>query len=176
MKIFEAFSEFEPREITALLGAHTFGRRTFNDSGYTGRWVEESASMSNVFYQDLIKKTWKQQVLENGQHQWTSRSNDEVAMLNADLSLIYFLQEGPNACIGTSKKRGRRFRYPRKRWREQFWRYKKPANPKWCSLITTPTRKFVYLYARSERRWLRDFVKAWVKMQEMGQGDLQEAR
>lgn len=64
------------RYTTALIGAHTLGGATLENSGYDGTWsdADDQGVFNNGYYRSLLLKGWGPETMVNGnshKNQWT---------------------------------------------------------------------------------------------------------
>jgi len=87
------------KEATALMGVHTVGKASPENSGYSGFWNAGPASRSfnNSYYMFLQRAGWGAQVLPNGKSQWIRVDGGPATemMLNTDMCLLF---DTPNSC------------------------------------------------------------------------------
>jgi len=84
------------RETAALMGVHTLGRASQNNSGFSGWWsdAENNRKFNNNYFKSLINKGWMTEQLETGKFQWKRtdfglpREHHEM-MLDTDMCLAY---------------------------------------------------------------------------------------
>jgi len=84
------------RETAALMGVHTLGRASQNNSGFSGWWsdAENNRKFNNNYFKSLINKGWMTERLETGKFQWKRtdtglpRQHHEM-MLDTDMCLAY---------------------------------------------------------------------------------------
>jgi len=76
---------FNDREIVALVGAHCLGRCHTDRSGFDGPWTFSPTTFSNLYFQELLTKTWTVRKW-SGPKQYADPSG-ALMMLPADLAL-----------------------------------------------------------------------------------------
>lgn len=80
-------------DAAAMMGVHTLGRASKNNSGYDGWWNEgpEGRSFNNSYYVSLLAKGWMPKNMGLGKNQWIrSDAGSELEfMLDTDLCLLY---------------------------------------------------------------------------------------
>lgn len=96
-------------EATALMGVHTLGAASTENSGFDGFWDtrEHSASFNNHFYVNMLAASWCPETVEKtGRRQWRrcehalAEQGEEVRhqmMLDTDLCLAYTAPNGQDA-------------------------------------------------------------------------------
>lgn len=87
------------KEATALMGAHTVGKASRNNSGYDGFWNTGLAarSFNNSYYISMMAAGWGAQSLPGGKGQWVRVDGgpQNEMMLNTDMCLLF---DTPNSC------------------------------------------------------------------------------
>jgi len=80
-------------EATALMGVHTLGRASPENSGYDGFWVADSGAKNfgPEYYRNLIAASWKPAMSSGGKMQWIRADVPDSGemMLNTDMCLAY---------------------------------------------------------------------------------------
>ena len=86
--------DLDARQSVALMGAHTLGRATAQNSGFNGPWVANQNSLDNIYYRDLVNRGWVQRPSgpDNVQWQRTGRGGPRTIMLNVDVALFKDIQ------------------------------------------------------------------------------------
>jgi len=103
-----AFS-FTWRETAALMGVHTLGKATLENSGYSGWWQDEHnvARFNNNYYISIVNHGWGPAKKSSGKFQWDrvdsmhdQGGNHPEMMLNTDMCLVYkdLKAESSNCC------------------------------------------------------------------------------
>jgi len=86
-------------EATALMGVHTIGKASPENSGYSGFWNAGLAarSFNNSYYIFLMAAGWGAQKLPSGKSQWVrvDAGPSTEMMLNTDMCLLF---DTPNHC------------------------------------------------------------------------------
>jgi len=93
-------------QIVALMGAHTLGQITRNNSGFQGSWTRFSSSFSNLYFDGLINSAWSNL---NTSYIWTDQGSSNVAnvMITPDIEMIYSpAVECPQFLLGLFESRG----------------------------------------------------------------------
>jgi len=98
------------RQTAALMGVHTIGKATLQNSGYSGWWQDEQnvARFNNNYYISIVNHGWGPSVKASGKSQWdridtfhddAGRQHPEM-MLNTDMCLVYnnVFAETSNCC------------------------------------------------------------------------------
>ena len=101
MQVFRDGMNMTERQVVALIGAHTLGRTTPQNSGFQGPWAQPESRLDNGFYRSLVNENWRQNELNfsdapaglNPRYQWdnfnrtnqTLLSSDGKMMLNTDM-------------------------------------------------------------------------------------------
>lgn len=97
------------RKATALMGVHTLGRASPENSGFDGPWVHggHANSFNNHYYLTLAGAAWTPHTVSPGKVQWRRADGgpaDEM-MLNTDMCLAWHTNRGVvasqegNACL-----------------------------------------------------------------------------
>ena len=77
---------FNERQIVALMGAHNLGSAHLDISGFSGSWVIQNDTLTNVYYQNLANPNRTHFFLTDTKRwQWEL---DGLMMLNADMALV----------------------------------------------------------------------------------------
>jgi hypothetical protein len=117
---FEDEFDFNPQQVTALMGAHSVGRMSRQNSGFTGRWDLSSTSFDAGYWIELVGQPPPfslETVFNNdlsgipNRRQWGGivNGNSRVTMLHTDIALVRNLEDmrdgnancdfsGPRAC------------------------------------------------------------------------------
>merc|ERR1711913_12658 len=128
---------FDDNETVALLGAHTLGRASSDNSGFSGTWINGEANFfNNEYYKKLVDSslTWRHR--DAGTDNWQWNVLGEVFMLNADVALykdILVNSVGESSCDFTT-----------------------------CA--AAPTATVVEAFAASNDAWIAEFTKVYTKM------------
>ena len=77
MQVFRDGMNMTERQVVALIGAHTLGRTTPQNSGFQGPWAQPQR-LDNGFYRSLVNEDWRQNELNfnnapaglNPRYQW----------------------------------------------------------------------------------------------------------
>mmetsp|Transcript_45730 Transcript_45730/g.51167 ORF Transcript_45730/g.51167 Transcript_45730/m.51167 type:complete len:684 (-) Transcript_45730:491-2542(-) len=118
-QFFEDEFNFNPQQVTALMGAHSVGQMRRENSGFEGRWDLSSTTFDGGYWIELIGEP-PDFVIEEvtnddlsnvpNRRQWRGivSADSRVTMLNADMALVRNLKDmengidcdfnGPNAC------------------------------------------------------------------------------
>merc|ERR1719262_1608611 len=99
------------RETAALMGVHSLGKASLQNSGYSGWWTDEAnvAAFNNNYYISIVNKGWgPAEVPGSGKSQWVRKGTiaddpnglHPEMMLNTDLCIAYkdALAESSNCC------------------------------------------------------------------------------
>ena len=92
MTYFEDHFGYTGKEVVALMGAHTLGLNTLDNSGYEGKYTNKPLALDNTYYSDMLSSsglTWTNEETSEGKWQFTSE--DGTTRLNTDLELVYDL-------------------------------------------------------------------------------------
>ena len=92
MTYFEDHFGYTGKEVVALMGAHTLGLNTLDNSGYEGKYTNKPLALDNTYYSDMLSSsglTWTNEETSEGKWQFTSE--DDTTRLNTDLELVYDL-------------------------------------------------------------------------------------
>ena len=103
MDYFEDHFGYTKKEVVALLGAHTLGLNTVDDSGYDGPYTANLFKLDNTYYSMMLNTsgyTWTNEETSAGLWQFTSGS---YTRLNTDLELVYdlTLDDDDSSCTCT---------------------------------------------------------------------------
>jgi len=98
------------RQTAALMGVHTIGKASLQNSGYSGWWQDEQnvARFNNNYYISIVNHGWGPSVQTSGKAQWgrvdtfhddPGQKHPEM-MLNTDMCLAYkdVFAESSNCC------------------------------------------------------------------------------
>eukprot|EP00951_Prasinocladus_malaysianus_P031635 scaffold304162_cov33-Prasinocladus_malaysianus.AAC.1 len=66
----ETFGLENVTEIVALMGAHSLGQASMDNSGYNGTWLGHPHYLDNTYFDELMAGPWTQLTLETGRVQW----------------------------------------------------------------------------------------------------------
>jgi hypothetical protein len=97
------------RQTAALMGVHTIGKASLQNSGYNGWWQDEHnvARFNNNYYISIVNHGWGPAVQTSGKSQWTREDTNgdqgnlhPEMMLNTDMCLVYsnVFAESSNCC------------------------------------------------------------------------------
>jgi hypothetical protein len=97
------------RQTAALMGVHTIGKATLQNSGYNGWWQDEQnvARFNNNYYISIVNHGWGPAVESSGKSQWNREDSNSDSghlhpemMLNTDMCLVYrdVFAESSNCC------------------------------------------------------------------------------
>jgi len=137
MSFFAGEFGFDDNETVALLGAHTLGRASSDNSGFSGTWINGEANFfNNEYYKKLVDSslTWRHR--DAGTDNWQWNVPGEVFMLNVDVALykdILVNSVGESSCDFTT-----------------------------CA--AAPTATVVEAFAASNDAWITEFTKVYTKM------------
>jgi len=137
MSFFAGEFGFDDNETVALLGAHTLGRASSDNSGFSGTWINGEANFfNNEYYKKLVDSslTWRHR--DAGTDNWQWNVPGEVFMLNVDVALykdILVNSVGESSCDFTT-----------------------------CA--AAPTATAVDAFAASNDAWITEFTKVYTKM------------
>jgi len=137
MSFFAGEFGFDDNETVALLGAHTLGRASSDNSGFSGTWINGEANFfNNEYYKKLADSslTWRHR--DAGTDNWQWNVPGEVFMLNVDVALykdILVNSVGESSCDFTT-----------------------------CA--AAPTATAVDAFAASNAAWITEFTKVYTKM------------
>jgi len=149
MSFFATEFGFDANETVALLGAHTLGKASSENSGFSGPWIsDETDYFNNEYYKKLVDPdlTWKHRdaTRNTDSSHWQWNVPGEVFMLNTDICLykdIIVNDEGKSSCDFTT-----------------------------CE--AAPTASAVEAFAASNDVWITEFTKIYTKMQSHGSSGL----
>jgi cytochrome c peroxidase len=79
---------FNDQEIVALSGAHSMGRCHPDRSGFEGPWTNSPTGFSNLYFQELLEKTWVKRKWK-GPLQYQDKESKSLMMLPTDMWLIW---------------------------------------------------------------------------------------
>lgn len=166
---------FSPREVVALMGAHTLGRAKVENSGYEGVWVNgrgEASTLNNRYYREFIVRIpWVQtEITFNGvsQFQWqlpnttpnSADNRDEPRsnmLLNSDMALSWEFsnvdEEGKVSCMICPPGR--------------------PARPGAFCCGHSTTHSIAQEYSDDNAKWVEEFTAVFLKMINMNTAELQ---
>ena len=93
MQVFRDGMGMTERQVVALIGAHTLGRTTPQNSGFQGPWAQPENRLDNGFYRSLVNENWRQNELNfnnapaglNPRFQWDNLPLNSIMMLNTDM-------------------------------------------------------------------------------------------
>ena len=117
---FENEFNFSPQQVTALMGAHSVGRMSRENSGFSGRWDLSSTTLDGGYWIELIGQPpefFLEDVINDdlpgipNRRQWRGivSVDSQVTMLHTDIALVRNLEDmqdgnancefsGPRAC------------------------------------------------------------------------------
>jgi len=128
---------FDDNETVALLGAHTLGRASSDNSGFSGTWIVGEANFfNNEYYKKLADSSLSWRHRDAGTDNWQWNVQGEVFMLNVDVALykdILVDSVGESSCDFTN-----------------------------CA--AAPTATAVEAFAASNDVWIPEFTKVFTKM------------
>merc|ERR1712002_494573 len=131
----------DDNETVALLGAHTLGRASSENSGFSGTWIVGEANFfNNEYYKKLVDSSLSWRHRDAGVDNWQWNVQGEVFMLNVDVALykdILVDSLGESSCDFTT-----------------------------CA--AAPTAATVEAFAASNDVWIPEFTKVFTKMQAHG--------
>lgn len=79
---------FGDREIVALVGGgHTIGRCHTDRSGFEGPWTVAPTRFTNLYFKDLLKRTWVEKKWD-GPRQFEDTQSKRLMMLPTDMALL----------------------------------------------------------------------------------------
>lgn len=89
--------KFTPREITALMATHAFGRMKEANSGYLDApWVRNAAALSNTYFVLMFRISWiknTRTVGDNTFTEWRGGRNRDLTYLNTDAILCFDIED-----------------------------------------------------------------------------------
>merc|ERR1719337_53181 len=99
----------EGRQTAALMGVHTIGKASLENSGYSGWWQDEQnvARFNNNYYISIVNHGWGPAQLSSGKSQWNREDTNHdqgnlhpEMMLNTDMCLAFnnVFAESSNCC------------------------------------------------------------------------------
>jgi len=144
MDFFASEFGFDENQTVALLGAHTLGKMTAENSGHSGPWtVGETTDFNNQYFKDLVDPSisWKHRAVST-KVQWNAPGT--AFMLNVDVALYIDIQtdaEGESSCDFTT-----------------------------CEAASTATA--VEAFAASNEVWVPAFAEVFTKMLAHGSTEL----
>jgi len=137
MSFFATEFGFDNNETVALLGAHTLGRASSENSGFSGTWIVGQANFfNNEYYKKLVDSNLSWRHRDAGSDNWQWNVQGEVFMLNVDVALykdILVNSVGESSCDFTT-----------------------------CA--NAPTATAVEAFAASNDAWITEFTKVFTKM------------
>ena len=71
-------------ELSSIMGAHSLGKTTFSNSGFSGSWTQAGSSFSNLYFRELIGVPWNN---NNSSNVWLGPAS--TIMLRADVEPLY---------------------------------------------------------------------------------------
>jgi len=98
------------RQTAALMGVHTIGKASIQNSGYSGWWQDEQnvARFNNNYYISIVNHGWGPETVQSsGKSQWNREDFNSDSghlhpemMLNTDMCLVYLdvFAESSNCC------------------------------------------------------------------------------
>ena len=104
---FETEFNFSPQQVTALMGAHSVGQMSRQNSGFTGRWDLSSTELDGGYWIELIGNPpnfFLEDVINNdlpgmpNRRQWAGivSADSRVTMLHTDIALVRFVDDMQN--------------------------------------------------------------------------------
>jgi len=149
MSFFASEFGFDDNETVALMGAHTLGRASSENSGFNGPWITgETQWFNNEYYKKLVDTDLSWRNRDASTDEDTSKWQWNVAgvafMLNVDVSLykdITVEDDGKSSCA-------------------------------FASCEAAPTATAVEAFAASNEVWITEFAKVFTKMQAHGATEL----
>merc|ERR1711970_137427 len=141
MSFFAGEFGFDDNETVALLGAHTLGRASSDNSGFTGVWINGEANFfNNEYYKKLVDSdlTWRHRDASTNAEttNWQWNVPQTAFMLNVDVALYKDIQvdsDGKSSCD-------------------------------FDTCASAPTATAVEAFAASNDAWISEFSKVFVKM------------
>nr|AOZ60365.1 ascorbate peroxidase [Hydra sinensis] len=178
LQFFKREFGMKTQEAVALLGAHTLGRCSLQNSGFVGSWVDQRFStappgegnlsptgiLDNAYYRMIIDIVpWTQVNINGTRIQWQEPSNSipndklpeskrSPLLLNSDMAISWIIK--PSDALGTVSCRPTSLKTP-------------------CRHSNAHT--FAKIYAKNNALWVKDFTKAFNKMIEMNENKLRKA-
>ena len=93
-------------DAVALLGAHTLGRGSLQNSGFDGTWVandNDSTIFDKSFYTEGINRAWRPRDTNVGTNDWTWGGNNRgVMFLNTDVCLMFDIDDSVECCTNVA--------------------------------------------------------------------------
>ncbi|KAK3246039.1 hypothetical protein CYMTET_44410 [Cymbomonas tetramitiformis] len=145
---------FSNEEMVALMGAHTLGRAVQANSGFSGSWARSEDRFDQFYLKTLLDIPWRRVEVgaNTGKMQWVVGNR---IMLNADMALGFDI-DGSNGDPNT-------------------------GSPTVCggqgqqnTCARAGTHDIVRHFADDIEAWFDTFTTAYVKMLNLGQGELKE--
>jgi len=136
---------FTPREITALMGAHSLGGAELANSGIQGPEAINDAQFSNTYYQDTFNQQWTLNQSSGASTEFWQAEQGQIIRFDTDINLVI----DPASCneFGGATGVGR------------------------CN--TNPiTHDRFQKYANNQTLWFADFSEAFQKLVALGYSDL----
>lgn len=104
---FEDEFDFSPQQVTALMGAHSVGRMSRENSGFSGRWDLSSTELDGGYWIELVGQPpnyFLEDVINDdlpgipNRRQWAGivSANSRVTMLHTDIALVRFVDDMHN--------------------------------------------------------------------------------
>ena len=179
-KFFKNEFGFNEREAVVLMGAHTLGRCTLQNSGFQGSWVGErystvkqglntlapTSTLDNAYYNEIIDEVdWMQVQLQSKKKQWQEPKNpipndklplglQGTLLLNSDMALSWNIEPkddfGTVSCLAS--------------------KWKTPLTCKHSS-----AHKHAAEFSHNNTLWVQEFTAVFNRMIEKNDNQLKEA-
>jgi hypothetical protein len=148
-----------PRQLVAVMGAHTLGRAQGVDSGFDGSWSGFSSSFSIAYYWQLLGVQWNNKDQPPGSWVAPSPVDGGPPLLNLQSSDVELVISPSDGCAFFNELNLTRPTPP-------------PSPPGSCPLnkLNTATLR---LFTGNQTAWWESFAEAWAVMTEFSYQGLQ---